>query len=84
MFLDVTLKRNPQLIEFAIALHRSGKIPPNCFVIDRDAVAANAASIQQAARQHGLGLFFTTKQIGFNPLLARSIVEAGIEQAPLQ
>ncbi len=81
MFLDVTLQRNPRLIETALAFHRAGIIPPNCFVIDSDIVAENAALLHQAAHRAGLDLYFTTKQIGFNPLLARRIVEAGISRA---
>ena len=81
MFLDVTLRRNPRLIETALAFHREGIIPPNCFVIDSDVVAENAALIQREALRNGLGLYFTTKQIGFNPLLARCIVQAGISKA---
>jgi predicted amino acid racemase len=81
VFLDVTLRRNPKLIETALAFHREGVIPPNCFVIDSDVVAENATLLHQAARRAGLGLYFTTKQIGFNPLLARCVVEAGISKA---
>ena len=81
MFLDATLDRNPHLIHCALALHQGGVIPPNCFVVDKDAVAQNASVIQQAADRNGLSLYFTTKQIGFNPLLARSVVEAGIDKA---
>ncbi len=81
MFLKATLERNPRLIETAIAFHRSGVIPPNCFVVDSDAVEGNASLLHAAALKHGLALYFTTKQIGFNPLLARRIVDAGIPKA---
>ncbi len=81
MFLDNVLERNPELIHTAFALHREGMIPPNCFVIDMDAVMENASMLQHAAAKNGLALYFTTKQIGFNPLLAKSIVQAGIPKA---
>jgi predicted amino acid racemase len=81
VFLDNTLARNPGLIRTALAFHREGVIPPNCFVIDMDAVAVNASLLEQAAIEHGLALYFTTKQIGFNPLLARCVVQAGIRKA---
>ena len=42
MFLDLIRRRNPALIEQAIALHQSGKLPANAYVIDLDAVEANA------------------------------------------
>ena len=32
MFLDVLRRRNPSLIEHAIALHQSGKLPANAAV----------------------------------------------------
>ena len=44
MFLELTLRRNPTLVEQAIALHQAGKIPANSYVIDLDAVERNAAS----------------------------------------
>lgn len=81
MFLQITRERNPRLIEAGLALHREGIIPPNCFVLDLDAVAANASQLAEAARRAGLSLYFTTKQIGFNPLVARRVVEAGIPKA---
>lgn len=81
MFLDVTLERNPRLIHTAFAFHRAGVIPPNCFLIDLDAVEGNAALLKQAARANNLSLYFTTKQIGFNPLLSQCVVQAGIPKA---
>ena len=45
MFLDVLRRRNPRLIEQAIALHQAGRIPANSYVIDLDAVEANARGI---------------------------------------
>jgi predicted amino acid racemase len=81
VLLNVTLERNPRLIHTALAFHRAGVIPPNCFLIDMDAVAENASLLKQAALRNGLSLYFTTKQIGFNPLLARCVVQAGISKA---
>ena len=42
MFLDLILRRNPTLVEQAIALHQTGALPANCYVIDLDAVERNA------------------------------------------
>ena len=42
MFLDLILRRNPTLVEQAIALHQAGQIPANAYVIDLDAVERNA------------------------------------------
>ncbi len=81
MLLNVTLERNPQLIHTALAFHREEVIPPNCFLIDVDAVEQNASFLRQAALRYGLSLYFTTKQIGLNPVLAKCIVQAGIPKA---
>jgi predicted amino acid racemase len=81
VLLNVTLERNPWLIQTAMTFHREEVIPPNCFVIDMDAVQENASLLDQAAKRAGLSLYFTTKQIGLNPVLARSIVQAGISKA---
>ena len=42
MFLEALRRRNPGLIEQAIALHQAGAIPANSYVIDLDAVTGNA------------------------------------------
>lgn len=81
MLLNATLERNPRLINTAFAFHREGVIPPNCFLIDMDAVERNASVLGQAALRRGLSLYFTTKQIGLNPVLARCVVQAGIPKA---
>lgn len=81
MFLDAILARNPKLIDIALSLHREGAIPPNTFVIDLDTVERNAGLLRDAAVQNGLSLYFTTKQIGFNPPVARCVSRAGIPKA---
>jgi predicted amino acid racemase len=69
LFLDTVLARNPELVDTAAALHRDGAIPPDTYVVDRDAVEANAALLAERARQHGLTLWFVVKQLGRNPEL---------------
>ena len=49
MFLDLIRRRNPALIEQAIALHQAGKLPANAYVIDLDAVEPSAPSSRRAA-----------------------------------
>ncbi len=66
MFLDVLRRRNPALIEQAIALHQAGSLPANAYVIDLDAVEENARRIASAAEKLGLTTFAMTKQIGRN------------------
>jgi predicted amino acid racemase len=81
MFLNAVLRRNPALIDAAVELHRSGAIPPNCYVVDVDAVGRNAGLIAARARELGLACLQMTKQFGRNPLIARAVAAAGIPQA---
>lgn len=80
MFIDTTLRRNPSLVEATVELHRGGKIPSNCYVIDLDTVSRNAATVAAAARSHGLTAYQMTKQFGRNPVVARAIADAGIDR----
>ncbi|MFB8120149.1 alanine racemase [Streptomyces sp. NPDC055962] len=73
MFLDTLLTRNPGLVDAAAALHRDGVIPPDTYVMDLDAVEANAALLAAEAGRLGLGLWFVVKQLGRNPELIRAI-----------
>ena len=81
MFLEAVLQRNPGLIQAAFELHRSGRITPNTYVIDVDAVGANAAMLAEKAAAHGIDLYMMTKQFGRLPALARIIAAAGIKKA---
>ena len=56
MFLDVLRRRNPRLIEQSIALHQGGRIPANSYVIDLDAVAANAGLLRAESDRHFRGV----------------------------
>ncbi|EFG08592.1 Putative alanine racemase [Streptomyces clavuligerus] len=73
VFLDVVLRRNPALAGAATALHRRGRIPPDTYVLDLDAVDANAALLADRAERLGLGLWFVVKQFGRNPALIRAV-----------
>lgn len=81
MFLDLVLRRNPTLIEQAIALHQAGKIPPNCYVIDLDAVERNAGLIAAEAAGLGLKTFAMTKQMGRNGSFCRAVIKGGVAAA---
>ncbi|MFE2942803.1 alanine racemase [Streptomyces sp. NPDC059255] len=74
MFLDTVLTRNPALVDAATALHASGAVPPDTYVMDADAVAANAALLAAEAERLGLSLWFVAKQFGRNPALVRAVV----------
>ncbi|MFJ2218334.1 alanine racemase [Streptomyces sp. NPDC101062] len=73
MFLDTVLTRNPALVETATALHVSGAIGPDTYVVDADAVEANAALLAAGAERLGLSLWFVVKQFGRNPALIRAV-----------
>ncbi|MET9808188.1 alanine racemase [Streptomyces halstedii] len=73
MFLDTVLTRNPGLVDAAAALHRDGEIPPDTYVMDLDAVEANAALLAAEAERLGVSLWFVVKQIGRNPELIRAV-----------
>ncbi|MFI9051259.1 alanine racemase [Streptomyces sp. NPDC053427] len=73
MFLDTVLARNPDLVACATALHESGAVPPGTYVMDLDAVAANAALLAAEAGRLGLTLWFVIKQLGRNPELIAAV-----------
>ena len=77
MFLEQTLKRNPQLIETAVALHQSGQLAPDTYVLDVDAILANAATMLKQADALGVKLYAMTKQLGRNPWVAQQLVHLG-------
>ena len=81
MFLDVLRRRNPRLVEAAIALHRSGRLPANSYVLDLDAVEDNARTFKREADAHGLYVFAMTKQVGRNSGFCRALLRAGIDRA---
>ena len=81
MFLDVTIRRNKELLEAAIYLHQKGEIKPNTYVVDVDNVVENAKRIKEEADKNHINLYMMTKQIGRNPELAKRIVEVGIHKA---
>ena len=81
MFLDVLRRRNPALVEAAIALHQAGRIPANCYLLDLDAVEDNARAFRQRADALGLTVFAMTKQVGRNSGFCRALARGGIDRA---
>lgn len=77
MFLDVLEKRNPKLIETAFKLHQEGKILPDTYILDLDAILYNAKLILEEANNYGIKLYAMTKQFGRNPIIAKKILELG-------
>ncbi|AIJ23206.1 alanine racemase [Amycolatopsis methanolica] len=77
MFLELLERRNPGLLRAAGDLALRRRIPPNTFVLDVDAIAANGAAIRAEAERLGLSLYFMTKQIGRNPLVTAALTGEG-------
>lgn len=73
MFLDMTLRRNPDLMRLALELHQSGQIPPNTYVIDIDAVAKNSERLATEAARLGLTLYFMSKQVSRNEVFVQTV-----------
>ncbi|MGJ3507349.1 alanine racemase [Enemella sp. A6] len=73
MFLDVTLQRNPALVDTAVELHAGGQIPPDTYLLDLDAITVNARSIAEAGKRYGVELWQVGKQFGRNPLVYAAI-----------
>ncbi|MFD2628906.1 YhfX family PLP-dependent enzyme [Oceanobacillus kapialis] len=81
MFLDVTKRRNPLLIQAGLSLHQNGEIPPNTYVIDVDVLKRNARLLQETASNYGMELYFMSKQLGRLPKIADIINQSGIIKA---
>jgi len=81
MFLDKTIKYNSSLIQCAFDLHRNGIISPDTYILDLDMIRKNAQMMLDEARAQGVKLFFMTKQIGRNPLVARMLMDMGFDGA---
>lgn len=79
--LNRTSERNPNLIRHSVDLHQAGDIPPDTFVIDLDSVESNAKKMVEEAKKIGINLYYITKQIGRNPIVAKTIVKSGIKKA---
>lgn len=81
MFLDVLRRRNPAFIEASMALHQSGQIPANAYVLDLDAVEANARVLKTEADKNGLKIFAMTKQVGRASSFCQAVQRGGIEKS---
>ncbi|MCY3997024.1 MAG: alanine racemase [Rhodobacter sp.] len=81
MFLDLLIRRNPEFVRTAIALHRNARIPANAFVLDLDAVERNTRIFQAEASGHGLTAFAMTKQVGRHSGFCTAVMKGGIERS---
>ena len=79
--LHAVRRRNPALAQTAAALHRDGAVPAGSYVLDLDAVGANAALVARAIASAGLAAYYEAKQFGRCPPAGDAIVEAGFSAA---
>lgn len=79
MFLDVTARRNPKLIETAFQLHQKGLIEPDTYILDVDTLLFNATNMKKEADKYGIKLYFMTKQLGRNPYISKELMRLGFE-----
>lgn len=80
MLLEHIQRRNPAMIEAAVQLHQEGKIPPNTWMYDLDAVAENARLQAEAARKLGLTTYVMTKQYARNPMVSMVAIKQGMHK----
>jgi predicted amino acid racemase len=80
MYLQKLLDRNPTLLETALELHQSGRVPPNTWVVDLDTIAANARALAAEARRLGLSTYLMTKQHGRNPYVTLTALANGLDK----
>jgi predicted amino acid racemase len=80
MFLDVLRRRNPNFVLAAQRLHQEGRIPANSYVLDLDAVEANARTIRTEADRLGLAVFAMTKQVGRHSGFTKACRSGGIDR----
>ncbi len=80
MFLQRLIERNPRLLEVAIELHQSGRIPPNTWVVDLDTIAENARALVSEARRLGLNTYLMSKQYARNPYISAMALAQGLNK----
>ena len=80
MYLQRLIERNPRLMESALTLHQSGRIPPNTWVIDLDTIAENARALSATARQLGLTTYLMSKQYARNPYVSALALANGLHK----
>ncbi|MDL2229565.1 alanine racemase [Treponema sp. OttesenSCG-928-L16] len=75
MFLRFLKEKNPELIDYGAYLLEEGKIGPDTYILDLDAIESNARRLLRTAAEHNITLYFMAKQIGRNPLVSRRVLE---------
>jgi len=79
MFLKTLIHRNSAFISVVVTLHQAGEIPANSYVLDLDAMRANARMMADEAERLGLKIYAMSKQIGRNPPAFKALAAGGID-----
>lgn len=79
MLLKRALERNPEMVETAIDFHQCGVIPPATYLVDLDAIAANATAMAKEIKANNLRSYIMTKQNGRNPYITGVALAAGFD-----
>ena len=80
MYLQRLIDRNPALMQAAVELHQSGRIPPSTWLIDLDAIAENARVLAAEARRLGLTTYVMSKQYCRNPYVNIVAIANGLNK----
>jgi predicted amino acid racemase len=80
MFLQRLAERNPRLMDAAVELHQSGRIPASTYLIDIDAIAENARVLAKEARRLGLTTYVMSKQYARNPYVTLVAIANGLNK----
>jgi predicted amino acid racemase len=81
MFVGRLISENPRLAIAAMRAHQEGRLLSGTYLIDTDAMAANARALRAAADAAGLNVYFMAKQFGRNPDACRVAINAGLPSA---
>jgi predicted amino acid racemase len=79
VFLSNLIEQNPTFAAAVIDLHQAGDLPPDCYVIDIDTMAANSELICTEAHRHGLEVIAMTKQFGRHPAALETLRRTGVD-----
>ncbi len=79
MFLKSLVAKNPRFLESVVQLHQAGRILPNSYVIDLDALQHNTRHLMAEAKQHDLAVYAMTKQLGRAPGALDAITAGGAD-----
>lgn len=79
MFTQLLVQKNPELVDYALFLHKQGQIQPDTYLLDSDRIIENYQLISQKAKILNIETFVMTKQFGRHPILIQELNKLGAE-----